>query len=327
MVQEKSGFAEIPDQQKLTKEDKEELGITLCQYKVLFFAIGRLHHYADIALNVFAPFYFSKETLVKMLKEHTKETLEMGKVNAELLSKQEALLDKLSSGNKNLKKISEEIISLKKKFKEKTQKNLRQVMEMYFAGLSVVGLINEQEEIMKFFLLLDNLYKPLGIEKFSGYFYDMNKINKIKINNESKGRDISFIGFDKLLSSIHGKYNIKNERSSFYDDIKECQYFSNFAKHASQESYKILLRHSKLPILPDGVVDKNHQELSLKLDDFYRYIRAFENFWIHICKNVHKPMECNEFITETHEQIDLIVQKYQELPWHKEGKIMDSVGG
>ena len=326
MEQEFSDFVEIPRQRSFTKEAREKLKINLCQYQVLFFAISRLHHYANLALKAFAPFYFLKETMIKKMREDIREVPE---ISADFFSKQEALHNTLFEANANLKKINKEKISLQMNFQEKIQKSLLGIMETDFARLSVVGLIHEQEEIMKIFLFEDDVYKPLGIENFGECFYDINKIKKIetKINKNKQKKGISFIGFNDLLESIDEKYDIKNKKYSFYNKIKECQSFANFVKHNSLKSYDDLSKYPHLFISLDGTVDKHQQEVVLSLNDFYRYIRAFENFWIHICKNVHKPMERNEFIIKSHKPIDLRVQKYQELPWNKEGKIMDCVGG
>ncbi len=318
MEQEFSDFVETSSQQKFTKEEK----VFNCQLIVLSYAISRLHCYAFLALKAFENLSLPKKIVVQMSNRNIREEETISVFH---FLKQQKLENTFFRENTNFNKQKEEINSLMKDIRERMQNNLRKKMEIYFPRLSVVGLFHEQEEIMKSFLLWDDMYKNGGIENFSAYFYDIEKIAKIKNKFKKRNEDISFIGFRDLLLSINKKYNIKNKKISFYDNIKECQSFANFIKHKSQTSYNKLLKYQCLFVTLETTVD-SHREPILSLDTFYRYIRAFENFWIHICKNVHKPMECNEFITETHKQIDLCVKQYQELPWHKEGKILDRVG-
>ena len=253
---------------------------------------------------------------------------EVEEITASSSRELERLKNKFSSENTSLEKQQEKMVSLAKDEQQKMQKNLRETVEIVFARLSVVGLIYEQEEMLKFFLLSDDEPRTFfGIESISAYLYDLKKIEKIerKFNESNPRRDISFIGFNDLLSSIDKKYDIKNKKHSFYNSIKECQCFANFIRHKSQLSYNSLLKYPHLFSSIGTTIDKNHQEPILSLNTFYRYIRSFEKFWIHILKNLHKPMKCNEFIMKSHDKIDSYVQQYQERPWNKEGKIMDSI--
>ena len=321
MAQGYSVFVKTIMQQKPTKKELEVLN---CQDVVLSYAIIRLHFYAELALNAFktlAP----KEMIAKNLRAKVGEVNE---ITVSSVRDLERLKNKFFLENTSLEKRKEEVNSHESGRQQKMQKNLREIVKIVFPRLSVVGLINEQEEIMKFFLLPGDEYQSFfKIKNFSAYFYDIETAQNIeqKINKNKQKKGISFIGFHGLLLSIDKKYDIENMGDSFYNSIKECQCFANLIKHKSQKSYDDLLKYPYLFSPIETTIDPNNREPILSLNTFYRYIRSFEKFWIHILKNVHKPMECNEFIMETHKQIDLCIQQYQERPWNKEGKIMDSI--
>ena len=324
MKKEYSAFAEIARQQNLTKEEREVQEVSFCQNIVLSYAIARLHYYAYLVLDAsgaLAP----QKMVVESLRTNAEE---VEGITAWFFQEREKLINKFSSEDTSFEKQQEEIFSLESGRRQKMQKNLRGLMDIYFPRLSVVGLIHEQEEIMKFFLLPGDEYQIFfEIKDLNAYFYDIETAQNIeqKINKNKQKKGISFIGFHGLLLSIDKKYDIENMGDSFYNSIKECQCFANLIKHKSQKSYDDLLKYPYLFSPIETTIDPNNREPILSLNTFYRYIRSFEKFWIHILKNVHKPMECNEFIMQSHEHIDWCVQQYQKFPWNKEKNTTDSI--
>ena len=316
---EKEARGVVEKTRQLTKKEEE---IISCQYTILTYAVKRLHYYAYFALDAFKFLSFPKEMMIRGLKANASEP---EKISFLSFLKQEELKNEFLSENLNFEEYMERMNFSQIEAQKKMQKNLRQKVAICFARLSTVGLIHEVEEIMKYFLMSDDMYQHGGIDNFNVYFYDTEKIKQIQktINKNKQKKGISFIGFNDLLKSVDEKYDITNKKHSFYNNIKECQSFANLVKHKSQKAYDDLLKYPNL-FLRLETTDE-HKEPSLDLNTFYSYVSSFESFWVHICKNVHKPMERNEFIIESHRQIDLYIKQYQEHPWNKERKIMDKI--
>ena len=201
--------------------------------------------------------------------------------------------------------------------------------------LAVVSLIHLQERLLRDFLWHHELGNSL-----SKYIYcekkidnEINKISAKQKNNHDQefgedssvvclGKLSSSIGFKKLLKLIDKeKYKITDR--PFWADIHECNDFCNHLKHQSNKIVNNLLKNNKAEYSnffypTNKKISENFCVEMFSLEIFFRYIKAFEDFWMYILENSVKPEDRDKFTdTMIREQGNVFIEKNKKFPWHQ----------
>ena len=133
---------------------------------------------------------------------------------------------------------------------------------------------------------------------------------------------LSNINFMEMLELIdRKKYTFGT--CPFWVNIRECNDFCNYLKHKSNKIRKKLSKHNGIknrkifyPASDKSSGDFHEEVFSLEV--FFRYIKAFEDFWMYIFENSVKPEDQDEFTdTMIRKQGNHFIERNKEFPWHQ----------
>ena len=315
---------------KSSYDDKTKFNMNIIDYKNYQIYLDYLDYYLPIKNKDWLNFSCSIFALIQKIQSHAKVMIAEHDIPNTLQQARERFAD----GTQETMRIH--ALQEKNEFSEKlSEDNFKNEMSYFSmtnkAFLAVVRLLHLLESILKFFLL-----NPMFGNSLSKYIYcekkidnEINKILAKQKNNYDQefdedssviclGKLSSSIGFKPLLKLIdEEKYKI--DTCPFLDDIMECNDFCNYLKHQLDSTEKKNLRKRKIFYSADKNFGINSFCAELfSLEVFFRYIIAFEDFWMYIFKNSVKPEDKDEFTdTMIREQVNIFIERNKKFPWHQ----------